>query len=179
MADPLQRIEDVLQQGEAELTAVAGADALEQFRIKYLGAKGSVKALMDLLREVPREQKPVVGQRVNAVRDKLTAAFENRKQQLAGGGAGDRDSVGVIEPGLQPPLGNRHILMKVIDELVELFGRMVFAVASVPEVQDEYHNFVALNIPYSHPARAPLDNFHLTPPDSGLSTQHSGMLLRT
>src|SRR5688500_12929589 len=161
MADPFQRIEDVLQQGEAELTAVAGADALEQFRIRYLGAKGSVKALMDLLREVPREQKPAVGQRVNAVRDRLTAAFEDRKQQLAAGGAEEKDAADVTEPGRQPEIGSRHILMKTIDELVELFGRMGFAVASGPEVEDEFHNFVALNIPESHPARDPLDNFYL------------------
>jgi phenylalanyl-tRNA synthetase alpha chain len=161
MADALAQVEEVLKQGESEASALNSADELEQFRIKYLGTKGRVKGLMDLLRDVPREQKPVVGQRVNAVRDKLTAAFESRKQQLAGAGSDEKDAVDVTEPGLQPPMGNRHILMKVIDELVELFGRMGFSVAAGPEVEDEFHNFVALNIPESHPARDPLDNFYL------------------
>ena len=175
MADAVARIEEVLRQGEAELAAVAGADALEQFRIKYLGAKGMVKGLMDLLREVPREQKPAVGQRVNAVRDQLAAAFEAKKQQAAGG-ADERDAVDVTEPGLQPQVGNRHILMKVIDELTELFGRMGFSVAAGPEVEDEFHNFVALNIPESHPARDPLDNFYLQSEGAG---DRGALLLRT
>src|SRR5207244_6526934 len=61
-----------------------------------------------------------------------------------------------------PPIGNRHILMTVQDELTELFGRMGFSVASGPELEDEFHNFVALNIPQSHPARDPLDNYYVT-----------------
>src|SRR5947199_2525392 len=68
----------------------------------------------------------------------------------------------VTEPGKRPQIGNRHILMTVIDELTELFGRMGFSVASGPEVEDEFHNFVALNIPEQHPARDPLDNFYLS-----------------
>ena len=185
MADALERIEETLRTGQEELAAARTLDALEAWRIKYLGSKGLVKGLMDLLREVPREQKPAVGQRVNAVRDQLTAAFETRKEELARGGAaaGDgRDAVDVTEPGLQPEIGNRHILMKVIDELVELFGRMGFSTASGPEVEDEFHNFVALNIPESHPARDPLDNFYLTigaRPDLAPGTQHSSLLLRT
>ena len=181
MADALAKIEDVLRQGKSELAAAGGADALEQFRIKYLGTKGLVKGLMDLLREVPREQKPAVGQRVNAVRDQLAAAFEAKKQELAAGGtaAPDAYAIDVTESGLAPQIGNRHILMKVTDELTELFGRMGFSVATGPEVEDEFHNFVALNIPESHPARDPLDNFYLQGPDSALSTQHSALLLRT
>jgi phenylalanyl-tRNA synthetase alpha chain len=181
MADALAKIEDVLRQGQSELAAAHDADALEQFRIKYLGTKGLVKGLMDLLREVPREQKPAVGQRVNSVRDQLSAAFDAKKLELAAGGAAEREgnAVDVTEPGTQPQVGNRHILMKVTDELTELFGRMGFSVATGPEVEDEFHNFVALNIPESHPARDPLDNFYLQSPDSAPSTQHSALLLRT
>ena len=134
MADVLAEIEGVAKEGESELAGVGSADALEQFRIKYLGTKGRVKGLMTLLGQVPREEKPAVGQRVNAVKDQLTAAFEARKQTLAGRAVDQRDSVDVTEPGRRPELGNRHILMKVVDELTELFGRMGFAVASGPEV---------------------------------------------
>ena len=182
MADVLERIEETQRQGLHELAAAQTPDALEAWRIKYLGSKGLVKGLMDLLREVPREQKPAVGQRVNAVRDQLTTAYEARKEELAKGGAagGDgRDAVDVTEPGLQPQLGNRHILMKVIDELVELFGRMGFSTASGPEVEDEFHNFVALNIPESHPARDPLDNFYLDTPGGAGKGGRGPLLLRT
>jgi phenylalanyl-tRNA synthetase alpha chain len=178
MADVLAEIEGVAKDGQSELAGVGNADALEQFRIKYLGTKGRVKGLMTLLGQVPREEKPAVGQRVNAVKDELTAAFEARKQALTGGAESQRDYVDVTEPGRKPDLGNRHILMKVVDELTELFGRMGFAVASGPEVEDEFHNFVALNIPESHPARDPLDNFYLEGGRQLLRTQTSTVQIR-
>lgn len=183
MADVLAEIEGVTNEAEAELAVVAGADDLEQFRIKYLGIKGRVKGLMTLLGQVPREEKPAVGQRVNAVKDQLTAAFEARKLMMAGGLGSGRDALDVTEPGRRPTIGNRHILMKVADELTDLFGRMGFSVASGPEVEDDFHNFVALNIPASHPARDPLDNFYLAGASAGAhgteASQASPLLLRT
>ncbi|HEY7088132.1 MAG TPA: phenylalanine--tRNA ligase subunit alpha [Tepidisphaeraceae bacterium] len=169
MADVMEQIEQVHKQAEAELAAVKSAPEAEQFRIKFLGSKGQIKGLMKLIGKAPPDQKPVIGQRVNAVSDQVTAAFEAKKSSL-----GSAPAAGVLEdvtePGKRPAIGNTHILMKVTDELTELFGRMGFAVASGPEVEDEFHNFIALNIPRSHPARDPLDNFYL---------EGSGMLLRT
>jgi len=162
MADALTQIDAVAQQADQELAAVANAAQLEQFRIKFLGAKGSIKGLMTLLGQAPKDQKPLIGQRVNALKDRVTEAFEARKTALASSG-GEAPAVDVTEPGLRPAIGGRHILMKVADELTELFGRMGFALASGPEVEDEFHNFIALNIPASHPARDPLDNFYLAP----------------
>jgi phenylalanyl-tRNA synthetase alpha chain len=175
MADALAEIEAVVREGEAELASVTTADALEQWRIKYLGTKGRMKGLMGLIGQVPPDQKKAVGQGANAGQTRLKSAFDAKQQAVAGGADGDKDGVDVTEPGRKPGLGNRHILMKVVDELTELFGRMGFAVASGPEVEDEFHNFVALNIPASHPARDPLDNFYLERRDGGESTQ----LLRT
>ncbi len=164
---------------------MATAAELEQFRIKYLGAKGEIKGLMNLLGQVPREQKPVVGQKVNAVKESLTNAFESRKLHLSAGmPAGVTEDV--TEPGRRPQIGNRHILMTVVDELTELFGRMGFSIASGPELEDEFHNFVALNIPKSHPARDPLDNFYVTldsgeekSPRTGVREEGHQHLLRT
>jgi phenylalanyl-tRNA synthetase alpha chain len=161
MAEDLQQIERLAEEAEAELRRVKNAPELEQFRIKYLGSKGSVKNLMNLLGQAPPDQKRAVGQRVNAVKARISSAFEAHKQALAAGADVDRDAVDVTEPGRPIRIGGRHILIKVTDELTELFGRMGFAVASGPEVEDEFHNFVALNIPESHPARDPLDNFYL------------------
>jgi phenylalanyl-tRNA synthetase alpha chain len=161
MSDALAQIEQVARQAEDELKTVNDAASLEQFRIKYLGSKGQVRALMKLLGAVPKEQKPALGQRVNAVNDQVAAGYESTKQRLAADVSADRDYADVTEPGRKPFIGNRHILMKVVDELTELFGRMGFSIATGPEVEDEFHNFVALNIPESHPARDPLDNFYL------------------
>ncbi|MGH7176030.1 MAG: phenylalanine--tRNA ligase subunit alpha, partial [Tepidisphaeraceae bacterium] len=161
MSDVIDQIEAAKVEADAELKLADDPSALEQFRIKFLGSKGRIKALMKLLGQVPKDQKPGIGQKVNALRDQITAAFESRKSNLVPSmpGAIWED---VTEPGTRRDVGNLHILMKVQDELTELFGRMGFAVASGPEVEDEFHNFVALNIPQSHPARDPLDNFYLS-----------------
>jgi phenylalanyl-tRNA synthetase alpha chain len=175
MADVLDQIEQASRQADEELAAVSSPAELEQFRIKFLGTKGAVKGLMKLLGQVPKEQKPVIGQRVNTLDERVRTAFEAKKSSLEQAGAGQQ-AVDVTEPGLRPAIGNKHILMKVVDELVELFGRMGFSVAAGPEVEDEFHNFVALNIPESHPARDPLDNFYLESADRSAAQQ---MLLRT
>lgn len=161
MDDPISQIQAVEQAANAELASVRAAGDLEPFRIKYLGANGSVKSLMKLLGAAPKDQRPAIGQRVNALKESLTAAFEARKSELGAGGS-TQIGVDITEPGTPPRLGRLHILMRAVDELTELFGRMGFSVASGPEVEDEFHNFVALNIPPSHPARDPLDNFYLS-----------------
>jgi phenylalanyl-tRNA synthetase alpha chain len=175
MSDVLSTIDEVSQQADADLALVRDAAQLEQFRIKFLSAKGSVAQLMTLLGQVPREQKPVVGQRANAVKTRVQAAYNARKSDLEQSGAAGESAIDVTEPGRPPRLGSRHILTRVIDELADLFGRMGFARAAGPEVEDEFHNFVALNIAATHPARDPLDNFYLA-----RSRQDSPMrLLRT
>jgi phenylalanyl-tRNA synthetase alpha chain len=180
MADVMEQIEAVSAGADADLAAVKDAAGLEQFRIKFLGAKGAVKGLMKLLGQASKEEKPVLGQKINALQDRLTSAFEGLKSSLGSGGGKDQ-WVDVTEPGEPLLIGNRHILSKVIGELTELFGRMGFSIASGPEVEDEFHNFIALNIPKSHPARDPLDNFYISPEGGrGQSPgEDSALLLRT
>ncbi len=166
MSDALLEIDQLKEQADAELRAAKNADELERFRIKYLGSKGAVKELMNLLAKVPKEQKREFGQRANAVQDHVSSAFEAKQTEMSAGAGAAAMTEDVTEPGKRPAIGNRHILMTVTDELTELFGRMGFSVASGPELEDEFHNFVALNIPESHPARDPLDNYYVTV-DSG------------
>jgi len=136
MADTLAQIEQIASQAHSELGTIKDAAGLEQFRIRYLGSKGQVKNLTKLIADAPREQKRTVGQRVNEVNGRLEEAFNALKRQLAQNVSADREYVDVTEPGLRPRIGNRHILMKVIDELTELFGRMGFSVAAGPEVEE-------------------------------------------
>ena len=178
--DVSAQIDDLLRQALADLEQVRGPADLEQYRIKYLGTKGVLKSSMKLLGQAPKDQRPALGQRLNALSDQVNTAFESKKASLAEDVSADRDYVDVTEPGQRPRIGNRHLVLKVADELVELFGRMGFSVASGPEVEDEFHNFVALNIPESHPARDPLDNFYLQPGSNPApGTRHSALLLRT
>jgi phenylalanyl-tRNA synthetase alpha chain len=171
MSDALAQIDQIAQSAREELQAVRSPAELEQYRIKFLGSKGLIKGMMKLIGTAPKEQKPVIGQRVNQANAEIESAFNEVKQNLSQDPSGDRDYVDVTEPGRRPQVGNRHILMKVVDELTELFGRMGFSVATGPEVEDDFHNFVALNIPEAHPARDPLDNFYLE------AASHQGQLL--
>ena len=161
MSEALAKIEEVAARAAAELATVSSPQQLEQFRIRFLGSSGEVKNLMQLLKSAPADQKRAIGQRANAVKDQITSAYEAKKAELARAAAAVGEGIDVTEPGRRPALGNYHIMLKVQDELTELFARMGFAVATGPEVEDEFHNFVALNIPPHHPSRDPLDNFYL------------------
>ncbi|MCY2951059.1 MAG: phenylalanine--tRNA ligase subunit alpha [Planctomycetota bacterium] len=176
MSDALVQIDQLTTHAHAELAAVTDAASLEQFRIKFLGSNGSIKRLPDLLKAAPKDQKAILGQHINSLKNQISDAFDQKKTTLAQRQQTTRDALDVTEPGRRPSIGNRHILMKVTDELTELFARMGFAVATGPEVEDEFHNFIALNIPQQHPARDPLDNFYLTSQQGSSSTE---LLLRT
>lgn len=178
MADALAQIDEVSSRALAELAAVATPDQLEAWRIKFIGSNGEMKKLMQLIKTAPPEQKKLIGAKANTAQNEVGEAFKAKQAEMAATvGAGP--AIDVTEPGKRPELGNRHVLMKTIDELVELFGRMGFSVASGPEVEDEFHNFVALNIPEQHPARDPLDNFYLTSGLDGAQPTDRLQLLRT
>ena len=175
MATALSTLDELSQQAADEMKSVASADLLEQFRIRWLGTKGLLRANMVLIGQSPPDQKKVVGQKLNELKKQLEDFFARSKEQFEA--SATPDAVDVTEPGLQPAIGSRHPVMKVIDELSDLFGRLGFAVAEGPEVEDDYHNFVALNIPASHPARDPLDNFYLKA--SAADADAPQLLLRT
>ena len=143
----------------------ADADALEAARIEYLGAKsGRLKNLQKQLGGVPKEDKPAAGKRFNAVKAEVEAAFAAAQTRLASGNAQTSDQAPFDRtlPGPRPTLGHLHPLTQTIEELKDLMGRLGFTVADGPEIEDEWHNFEALNIPQAHPARDPLENFYLS-----------------
>ncbi len=177
MTDPIDELES---QATRDLAAIANAQDLEQFRIQYMGSKGLLKQLMTQLKSVPPDQKPLFGKRANELRGKIESLFEQRKGELGSSTTPKSKSptLDITEPGLPPRLGRTHVITQTLDELNEVFGRMGFDVATGPEVEDDYHNFVALNIPEQHPARDPLDNFYLKHP-AGDSKQGGNHLLRS
>jgi phenylalanyl-tRNA synthetase alpha chain len=161
---------DALESGGlAELGAVADTAALEAWRVKYLGANGRLKSAVASLKGVPKADKPAAGKRLNEVKAALESAFEQKKQSMGreadSGGGGP--AIDVTEPGLPLGQGRRHILTRTIAEIAEVFARMGFSVAHGPELEDEWHNFTALNIPPGHPAREETDNFFLQPSAPG------------
>lgn len=176
LLDDIQALQD---RAAEELTAAEDPDALEQWRITYLGSKGAVRAVMQRLKEVPKEEKPAVGQACNRLKQELQAAFDRRKSELgAPAGKTERPKVDVTLPGDQPRIGHTHVLSQTIDEICEIFGRMGFVPVHGPEVEDEHHNFDALNIPPEHPARDPLENFYIDE-QRMLRSQTSTVQIRT
>ena len=166
----LDTLNDIETAALAELAA-ADASGLDAWKSAYLGNKGRLKAAMAGLKDVAKEDKPAVGQRLNAVKTSLEAALAARSAALGAGGGGGAARTGpkldMTEPGLieSHALGRRHIIMRVREELVEVFARMGFEVAQGPELEDDEHNFIKLNIPPEHPAREPIDNFYVDDPD--------------
>jgi len=179
----LDLLDSIEKDGLSSLGELVEADALEKWRIAFLGTKGRLKKALGGMRDVPKEEKPAVGQKMNAVKKSLEEAFEAKQESLGAdlGGGGSKKSKGpmldVTEPGIDSGLGRRHVLTRTMEELAEVFARMGFKVASGPEVEDEWHNFIALNIPEDHPARDPLDNFYLDG-ENLLRTQTSTVQIR-
>jgi phenylalanyl-tRNA synthetase alpha chain len=161
----VDRIDELESEAASALAGVAGPAELEVFRQRFLGPKGSIKGLLAGMKDVPAEQRPAFGQRANALAKRVEGWFEERKAAVGGAGRGQaKPRVDVTLPGLAPRAGRIHPITQVMDDLVEVFGRMGFDVATGPELEDERHNFVALNIPPEHPARDPLDNYYLDDP---------------
>jgi phenylalanyl-tRNA synthetase alpha chain len=157
----LQQFEQTGRDALAELESVTDLKALEDYRIKYLGRKGSVTLLLSQIGQLPKEDKPKAGQIANKVKNEVAAAFEARKAVLEKTARPKGPFVDVTLPGHPICIGKPHVITQTIAELLDIFGRMGFGVAYGPEVEDEWHNFVALNIPREHPARDPLDNFYI------------------
>jgi phenylalanyl-tRNA synthetase alpha chain len=157
-------LDDVQREAIAQLSGAADAAALEAWRIAWIGASGKAKGLLAGVKDVPKEERPAYGQRVNALKAALEEAFAQRKAALEQ--TPTRLSVDVTEPGVVDvsTVGRQHILSRVRGELVEVFARMGFEVAEGPELEDDDHNFVKLNIPADHPARDPIDNFYVDDP---------------
>jgi phenylalanyl-tRNA synthetase alpha chain len=158
----LEELQELHAKALAELAEVKTPDALEVWRIRYLATRGELKDAMRRLKEVPKAQKPAVGKAANELKNALQVAYDERMQELAGGvGKSKGPMVDVTLPGRRPKIGHLHVITQTTNEICEIFGRMGFTVAYGPEVEDELHNFDALNIPASHPARDELDNFYI------------------
>jgi phenylalanyl-tRNA synthetase alpha chain len=158
----LDQLEKTGKEALEDLKKVGDLDSLEQFRIKYLSRKGRITQLLSGIGKLPREQKPQAGQLANKIKKEVTGEFEKLKTSLEQSQQADsKEMIDVTLPGKPVNIGKPHVITQTLSELLEIFGRMGFAVAYGPEVEDEWHNFIALNIGPEHPARDPADNFYI------------------
>jgi len=145
----------------AQIDAAADAEALEAVRIEWLGRKaGRITALLKSIKSVPADERAAFGQAVNALKSLVAERLASRRADF-GEAAPKRPTVDVTMPGRRLRLGRLHPVMRATREMVEIFGRLGFGCVEGPEVEDEWHNFVGLNIPPAHPARDPLENYYL------------------
>ena len=157
----LEQFEKIGKAALAELKKVTDLAAMEEFRIKYLARKGQITQMLGRIGRLDPVQKPQAGQLANKVKKEVLEAFERLKRNLLQSQRETGELIDVTLPGIPVSIGKTHVITQTINELLEIFGRMGFTVAYGPEVEDEWHNFVALNIPPEHPARDPSDNFYI------------------
>lgn len=157
------------------LSAIAQAndlEAIDQLRVAYFGKKGSVTELSKQLGQASPEEKPILGAKVTALRQQITTALEEKRQTLAEHALTQKlaqERIDVTLPGRHAELGSLHPVTLTIDRITQWFAQLGFSVEQGPEIEDDTHNFEALNIPKTHPARAMHDTFYFD----------SGLLLRT
>lgn len=155
------------------------ADDVEQFRIAYLGKKGHITKLFADFRNVPNEQKKEYGQLLNQLKTDAQNKVNELQAALGSQGSAKRAIEDVTRPGQPMPLGVRHPISIVRDKVIDVFSRIGYGLSSGPEVEDDWHNFTALNLPEHHPARDMQDTFFVqTDPDVVLRTHTSSVQVR-
>jgi phenylalanyl-tRNA synthetase alpha chain len=162
----------------AEVDGAPDLGALEAIRVAALGKQGSVSALLKTLGAMSPEQRQEEGPRIHTLREAVTQALAARKAALEGAALETRlaaETIDLTLPATEAPRGSVHPVSQVMDELAEIFADLGFAVATGPEIEDDWHNFTALNMPESHPARAMHDTFYFPDKDA----EGRDMLLRT
>ncbi|RLA97521.1 MAG: phenylalanine--tRNA ligase subunit alpha, partial [Deltaproteobacteria bacterium] len=173
MSQPLEDLLDGLQkEALEEISRTEDLRSLEEVRVRYLGRKGRLTQLLRGLRDLPPEERPRAGERANALKGLLEEELERRKEvlgELERRRAFEAEKVDVTLPGVPFQEGRLHPITQVMEEVVEIFVSMGFEVAQGPEVEWDYYNFEALNIPRDHPARDMHDTFYFS----------SDVLLRT
>ncbi len=178
MKDRLQELEnDAL----AAISSAESAATLQDIRVAYLGKKGAVTDIMKGMRDLTPEERPVVGALVNRLKESLEDAFAGRNSALQQDAVDLRissEKIDISLPGRQTFSGTKHPVTLVTEEIVEIFGKLGFCVEEGPEVEQDFYNFEALNIPKDHPARDMQDTFYVSE-DLVLRTHTSPVQIRS
>ena len=164
---------------EIETSIVSNKEDLETFRIKYLGTKGLLKTIMGEMKHVPVDQKKEAGQLLNEFKVFVESFYSELFAKMESTESAIKNDIDITLPGQPLPLGSRHPISIVHNKIVSIFQRLGFSVAEGPEIEDDWHNFTALNLPENHPARDMQDTFYISQnPDWLLRTHTSSVQIR-
>lgn len=167
-------LNQLVEAAEQAINEAADLKSLDDIRVSYLGKKGSITERMKLLGKLPKEEKPAAGQAINVAKQAVQKSLEARKEILNNAELEAKlasETIDVTLPGRGQQAGGLHPVTRTMERIEELFSQMGFEVATGPEIEDEFHNFEALNIPETHPARAMHDTFYF--PDGRLLRTHT------
>ncbi len=171
-----QELKTAAQEARKAFAQASDQNELEEQRIRFIGRKGLLPALMRKMGQVPPEQRPKIGRIANEVKDGIETAFQEASGRLLAE-MSTIEGIDVTLPGRKPPVGRKHPLMHVMDDTVGIFRRMGFIVEDGPDLETQYYNFDALNTPPDHPSRDEQDTFYL-PDGRLLRTQTSPVQIR-
>jgi len=174
----MSELEQLTTDAQQAIADAGDLQALDSVRVQYLGKKGSLTALMKQLGKLPGDQRREAGQKINAAKDLVQEAIEQRKALLESAALEAQlaeETIDVTLPGRGTSSGGLHPVTRVLERIEDLFSQMGFDVATGREIEDDYHNFEALNIPAHHPARAMHDTFYVDVETEG----DEKLLLRT
>ena len=177
----MQALDELKVEATAAIEAAIDAASLEKLRVEWLGKKGRVTDLLKGLGQLSAEERPKAGAEINAVKQLLNAMISERRDTLQQAAIAEQllsESLDVTLPGRSEDLGALHPITRTIDRMSEFFLALGFEVVEGPEIEDDYHNFEALNIPAHHPARAMHDTFYIDETHV-LRTHTSGVQIRT
>lgn len=167
-------LNQLVSDAEKAINDAADLKSLDDIRVMFLGKKGSITERMKLLGKLPKEEKPAAGQAINVAKQAVQKSLEARKETLNNAELEKKlasETIDVTLPGRGQQAGGLHPVTRTMERIEELFSQMGFEVATGPEIEDEFHNFEALNIPETHPARAMHDTFYF--PDGRLLRTHT------
>jgi phenylalanyl-tRNA synthetase alpha chain len=177
----MESLKELIEKYKSEIKAEnpAVAEGIENFRIKYLGTKGLVKTIMGEMRNVAAENKKEAGQLLNEFKIFVEEKFATFAPSAAQSDTKKNIDIDLTLPGTPSPLGTRHPISIVKNKIISIFNKLGFAVAEGPEIEDDFHNFSALNLPENHPARDMQDTFYIAQnPDWLLRTHTSSVQIR-
>lgn len=164
LEDMKEKLKALLHEAVSELAPITTEEAFHELRVKYLGRKGALTAIMKGVGALSPEERPLIGQVVNSVRDQLEEQFEAALTRIREAIKAERireERLDVTLPGRRRPIGTKHPITLVREEITEIFAGLGFQVAEGPEIELDYYNFEALNFPKDHPARDMQDTFFI------------------
>lgn len=169
--NPFEQAEKMLQ--EIQGASLNTPEEAEQFRIKYIGSKGLLKGLFASMKDIPNERKKDFGQLVNQIKQGAELKIKEAKQSSSKSSVSKSSNEDLTAPGVPYEMGTRHPLSLVKNEMIEIFKRLGFVVEDGPEIEDDWHNFTALNLPENHPARDMQDTFYIDYENNKLLRTHT------